>query len=193
MDTITGYGVALDLTPPEKVLICEAAAGKLLEVRYRTADGRTVALPPCTSFEIVNIDMDGASLVPGMLDAAPPIPTADDFATARGYVEFYADGEEAPCERLTLRIDEVDGDGYTYFSLYCDGTRHDGFSSLEEVARSFPKVAADLDGWKSNHLAPFAVVRAAAFDLAGIEDPGTPGEHDEGSDDQDDEDEDEEG
>ena len=135
---------------------------------------------------------DAAIAAKTKADAARPLPTADDFTIDGEFVEFYADGEEAPCERFTLRIDEVDGDGYTCFSLYCDGTLHDGFTSLEEVARSFPKVAADLDGWKSDRLAPFAVVRAAAFDLAGIEDPGTPGEHDEGSEDED-EDEDEEG
>ena len=109
---------------------------------------------------------------------ARPLPAAGDFTIDGEFVEFYADGEEAPCEQLRLRIDQVDEDGDVYFSLYCDGTHHDGHGALSDTEHAFPMVAVDLDDWKAGRLVPFAVVREAAFAHAGLTDPDVEDEGD---------------
>lgn len=96
----------------------------------------------------------------------PPVAAAPEFAVDmyRGGIMFYADGEEAPCECLTLRLDDVE---QGFFALWEGGTYHDGHSSLDEVARAFPLVAASLEDWKAGRTLHFAAVLDAAKALAG--------------------------
>lgn len=93
--------------------------------------------------------------------------TTDPFeADDRGFVTFFADGEDAPCECLELRIN-VDGDDSAEnmgaeFTLRCDGELHDGHRSIEEIAHAFPKVAPTLDDWKAGRLYDFEFVLRVA-------------------------------
>lgn len=140
----------------------------------------------------VHIVVDGRDvycsslIVRGICVPPPPTIGPDDFK-ARGHgVAFYADGEDAPCECFTLRIDnilgcdvedcpECDEDGAAAgeveveFTL-CEGSDlHDGFGSLEEVAAAFPQVAPTLEDWKAGRTVRFGVMLTAARQLAGYE------------------------
>lgn len=70
-------GILASVADTHRIITCTSQDGKRLSVRYRDEDGVIHELPPCTIFEILNIDVDGASIVPDMLDAAPPISSLD--------------------------------------------------------------------------------------------------------------------
>lgn len=71
MSEEAGAGIAVSASGPTRALLCDAAPGKLLRVVYRGPDGDAVALPPCSHFELLHLDVDGEPLLPNMLPAEP--------------------------------------------------------------------------------------------------------------------------
>lgn len=168
----------------EPILISSTGPVALLEVAV--IDGTS---------QRVHITIDGRDMycssvvVHGVCEPpseAEPTIGPNNFTQGHRGVAFYADGEDAPCECFTLRIDNVlgceiedcpecDEDGAAAgeveveFTL-CEGSDlHDGFGSLEEVARAFPQVSPTLEDWKAGRTVRFGVMLTAARQLAGYE------------------------
>lgn len=89
-------------------------------------------------------------------DAEPDFPVDE-----RGFVTFWADGENAPCEELELRLEGDD------FTLREGGDLHDGHSTLEDVAEAFPEVSDSLAAWKAGRRWPFEAVLKACREACG--------------------------
>lgn len=98
----------------------------------------------------------------GADDQAARLPDPAFEVDEAGYVIFWADGEEAPCERLRLQT-KCGADGFVLdYTLIEGDDLHDGHDSIQSIADAFPSVAVSLEDWKADRLVPFERVLEAA-------------------------------